>query len=186
MTLLYLDTNVILARYAPSEPQHESAKDIIRWIEAGRIDAVTSVFTLVEVVCVTARAYERFIDKDETTREDVAAAFLRRVANFKNLKFIPMGGEISFKVAGQQLKFPAVLAEALEIGAKTGLKTLDNVHLAAANVASKLYAQKIDYFATMDEEILRHREEVRAYIEARVSTPAEIAEIEKRDEHALL
>ncbi len=78
--LLYLDTNVILARYAPNEPQHDNAKKLLNKIENGKLSAVTSVLTLVEVVCATGRAYERFGDKTETLgREEVAGAFLRRI-----------------------------------------------------------------------------------------------------------
>jgi len=104
MTLLYLDTNVILARYASNEPQHEAAKNIIKRIEEGEMNAMTSVLTLLEVASVTARAYERFVDVGEDMkRGDITVAFLRRVVGLVNLNFIPMGGEINLKIAEQNL-----------------------------------------------------------------------------------
>jgi len=79
-TLLYLDTNIILARYAPNEPQHDEAKNLLAKIEEGKLAAVTSILTLIEVVSTTSRAYERFKDEAESMkREEVAGAFLRRV-----------------------------------------------------------------------------------------------------------
>jgi len=178
MTLLYLDTNVILARYASNEPQHEAAKNIIKRIEEGEMNAMTSVLTLLEVASVTARAYERFVDVGENMkREDIAVAFLGRVVGLVNLTFVPMGGEINLKIAEQNLKFPAVVAVALEIAPKTGLKTLDNIHLATTIFASRIYGQKIDCFVTIDEEILKRREHVGDCIEARVPTPVEMEKL---------
>lgn len=172
--LLYLDTNVFLARYAPDEPQHDEAKTLLSKIELGELSAVTSVLTLVEVVCATSRAYERFDDKvGELGREEVAGAFLRRVVEINNLGFIPVGGEISFNVSEQRIKLPALFALALEIGAKTGVKTLDTFHLASASIASRIYGHKIDCFVTLDEDILKRREGITGLIEAKVVSPAE-------------
>ena len=77
-TLLYLDTNIILARYAPDEPQHEEAKNLLVKIEEGKLASVTSILTLIEVVSTTSRAYNRFKGKPESMkREEGAGAFLR-------------------------------------------------------------------------------------------------------------
>jgi predicted nucleic acid-binding protein len=172
--LLYLDTNIILARYAPDEPQHDEAKILLNKIEKGELSAVTSILTLVEVVCATSRACERFDDKvGSLGREEVAGAFLRRVVNINNLVFIPMGGEVSVNVVERRVKLPALFALALEIGSKTGVKTLDTLHLASASIASRIYGHKIDCFVTLDEDILKRREDISGLIESRVLSPAE-------------
>ena len=172
--LVYLDTNILLARYAPDDPQHDEAKELLKRIEAGELSAVTSVLTLVEVVCATSRAYDKFDDKEESLeREEVAGAFLRRVANMGNLGFVPLGGEVSVDVMERKVKLPAVFALAFEIGAKSGVKTLDALHLASASVASRIYGQKIDCFVTLDEDILKRREDVSGLIESKVVSPAE-------------
>lgn len=173
--LLYLDTNIILARYAPDEPQHDEAKDLLNKVEGGDLSAVTSTLTLVEVVCATSRAYERFADKvGSLGREEVAGAFLRRVVNIRNLGFISMGGEVSVNVMKRRVKLPALFAMALEMGSKTGVKTLDTLHLASASIASRIYGHKIDCFVTLDEDILKRREDISGLIESRVLTPAEM------------
>ncbi|MFQ6076912.1 MAG: hypothetical protein ACE5Z5_12430, partial [Candidatus Bathyarchaeia archaeon] len=110
-------------------------------------------------------------------REEIAGAFLRRVINIRNLDFIPMGGEVSIDVEEHRLKLPALFAVALEIGSRTGVKTLDNIHLAAASIASRIYGHKIEYFITSDEDILKHHEEIKALIETKAVTPAGIYKI---------
>jgi len=93
------------------------------------------------------------------------------------MDFIPMGGEVSINVEEQRVKLPALFAVALEIGSKTGVKTLDNIHLASASIAFRIYGRKIEYFITLDEDILKHKEEIQDLIEAKVANPAEISEM---------
>lgn len=173
--LLYLDTNIILARYAPEEPRHRNAKNLMSKIEGGEFTAVTSVLTLVEVVSTTSRAYDRFTAKAESLgREEIAGAFLRRIMSISNLGFIPFGGEVSINFDRRIIKLPAVLAIAFDIGSKTGVKTLDNIHLAAATIASRIYGHKIDYFITLDEDILKRHEEIGKLTEIKIAAPADI------------
>ncbi len=169
---VYLDTNVILARYVPDEPQHDESKSLMNKIEAGQLEAVTSVLTLVEVVCTTSRAYQKFDDEARALeREEVAGAFLRRLLNIKKLDFIPMSGELSVAAEERQVKLPALYALAIEIGSKTGVKTLDALHLASASIASRICGDKVDYFVTLDEDILKKQQEIRNLIDSKVVSP---------------
>lgn len=174
--LLYLDTNVILTRYAPEEPRHGEAKKLLGLIEGGELAAVTSVLALVEVVSTISRVYNRFNKATSFKRSEVAGAFLRRVLEMRNLDFIPMGGEVTIKLKGRSVKLPVLFAIGLEIGSKTGVKTLDNLHLAAAYIAPRIYGHKIDYFVTLDGDLLKHRRELKDLMEIEVVTPAEISE----------
>ncbi|MGD6805966.1 MAG: type II toxin-antitoxin system VapC family toxin [Candidatus Bathyarchaeia archaeon] len=172
--IVYLDTNIILTRYSPEEHCHEEAKELLTKVEDDDLSAVTSVLTLVEVVCTTSRAYERFNHKfRELGREAVAGAFLRRVLSIKNLEFIPIGGEVSVKAGEGQVELPALFALALEIGSKTGVKTLDTLHLASAAVAGRIYGQKIDCFVTLDEDILKRKESISSLIDSKVVSLSE-------------
>jgi predicted nucleic acid-binding protein len=147
--LLYLDTNVILARYAPEEPHHDDATSLLNKIEVGEFTAVTSILTLLEVASATSRAYDRFVPGSESMkREDIVGAFLRRVMALRNLEFIPLGGEITFNADERNIRLPAVFWLALEICVKTGVKTLDNIHLATASIASRIYGHEIERFVT--------------------------------------
>jgi len=142
--ILYLDTNVILARWAPREPHHSDAKRILQAVEEGKAHALTSTLTLLEVVSTTGRASQRF-KEDETpmSREEISGAFLRRVVNTRNLSLIPFGGDITLNIAGIGVKGPALLAVALEAAAKTGVKTLDSIHVASVYVASRIYGHRV-------------------------------------------
>lgn len=121
--LLYLDTNIILARYAPEEPHHDDATSLLNKIEIGEFMAVTSILTLLEVASTTSRAYDRFVSGSESMkREDVVGAFLRRVMAMRNLEFIPLGGEITLNADERSIRLPAVFGMALEICAKTARK----------------------------------------------------------------
>jgi len=172
--IAYLDTNIILARYSPNEPYHEEAKELLKKIEHGELTAVTSVLTLVEVVCTTSRAYERFNHNSRKLgREAVAGAFLRRALSIKGLEFLPMGGEVSVKAGEGQVELPALFALALEIGSKTGVKTLDTLHLASAAIAGRIYGQKIGCFVTLDEDILKRKESIGPLIDSKVVSLSE-------------
>jgi predicted nucleic acid-binding protein len=155
-------------------PVGTEAKELLNKIENGNFSAVTSVLTLVEVACTTSRAYERYNHKlGELEREEVAGAFLRRVLKIKKLAFIPIGGEVSINADKRHVELPALFALALEIGSKTGVKTLDTLHLASAAIAARIYGQKIDYFVTLDDDILKRRETINNLIESNVVSLSE-------------
>ncbi len=173
--ILYLDTNIILARFSRREPGHPDAKRLITNIEAGNAEAVTSILTLVEIASATRRAYDRYRGEFPTVRSiDVSGIFLKRVTKLKNLNFIPVGGDISLNLGERKLLLPAPFAVALETGSKTGLKTLDNIHIASASIASRIYGQKIDHFVTLDEDILTHGKEIEATTGIKITKPDSI------------
>ena len=82
-----------------------------------------------------------------------------------------MGGEASFNIGDRSVNLPALFALALEIGSNTGLKTLDTLHLASASIVSRIYESKIDYFVTLDEDMLKRREDISSIIGSRVVSP---------------
>ena len=173
--ILYLDTNVFLARYATHESHHEEAKTLLQRIEKGEMKAVTSTLTLIEVACTTSRAYDRLTGTTSPlNREEIMAAFLKRLVNTKNLDFIPLGGEVSTNIGEQDVKIPAVYAVALEVASKTALKTLDTLHIASAMIASRLYGYNINLFVTLDEGILKRYEEVMHISEMKVISPGNL------------
>jgi len=100
-------------------------------------------------------------------------AFLKNVLKINNLRFIPIGGDVKVDVDTGRVEIPALFALALEIGSKTGVKTLDTLHLASAAIATRIYNKKIDCFITLDEDILRRREIIDPLIESRVTSLSE-------------
>lgn len=171
---LYLDTNVILARFAPMEPSHREAKELYQKIEDGKLEAVTSSLTLIEVVSTTGRAYDRYRTAEDMSREEVTGAYLKRVAATPNLSIIPFSGEITLDIEGIQVKFPALYAVAIEVAAKTGVKTLDSIHVASASIASRIYGDRVDYLVTLDKDILRRRSEIHGLTGIKAVSPGEL------------
>ncbi len=45
---------------------------------------------------------------------------------------------------------------------------MDTLHLASAAIAARIYGQKIDYFITLDEDIIKRQETINNLIESRV------------------
>ena len=173
--ILYLDTNVILARWAPQEAHHGDAKRILQAVEEGKAEAVTSTLTLLEVVSTTSRAFDRLKDAGHMRREEISGAYLRRVMNTRNLGLIPFGGDITLTVDDRGVKVPALLAVALEVAAKTGVRTLDSIHVASVSAASRIAGRRVDYLVTLDEDLLRRRTEIEALTGAKVAAPGEIS-----------
>ena len=75
-------------------------------------------------------------------REAIAGAFLKKVLKIEKLRFIPIGGEVSVDAGTSHVEIPALFSLALEIGSKTGVKTLDTLHLASAAIAARIYGEK--------------------------------------------
>jgi predicted nucleic acid-binding protein len=150
---LYLDSNVLLAKYAPLEPHHNEAKRLIQSIEKGEEKAFTSTLTLIETAATISRTYNT-PKKLTISREDLTGAFLKKIINIPNLDFIPQGGEISLNLGNKKIDLPATYSVALEVASVAQLKSLDALHIASALTATRIYGEKIDYFVTLDEGIL--------------------------------
>ena len=52
------------------------------------------------------------------------------------------------------------------------VKSLEALHLASAQIASRIYGDKVDYFVTLDEDILKKHTEIRNLIDSKVVSPA--------------
>jgi len=165
---------VILARFAPEEPSHREAKELYQKIEDGKLGAVTSSLTLIEVVSTTGRAHDRHRTAEDMSREDVAGAYLKRVVATPNLSIMPTGGEITLDIEGSPVKVPALYAVAIEVAAKTGVKTLDSIHIASASIASRIYGDRIDYLVTLDKDILKRRSEILRLTGIKAVSPGEL------------
>lgn len=165
---------MILARFAPEEPSHREAKELYQKIEDGKLEAVTSSLTLIEVVSTTGRAYDRYRTAEDMSREEVTGAYLKRVVATPNLSIMPSSGEITLDIEGSPVKVPALYAVAIEVAAKTGVKTLDSIHIASASIASRIYGDRIDHLVTLDKDILKRRPEIHALTGIKAVSPSEL------------
>ncbi len=176
MKSLYLDTNVLLAVYAPGDKGHKSSAKIVRAVEEGQVKALTSTLTLVEIASAVKRSSRKFA-KSHGSDPELPGSFVRRTLNTKNLEYISLGTEIPL---GQdsQARVPAVYAIALKAVKTLPLRTLDLLHIASAYSAIRLHGKQLDYFTTLDGEILDARREIKTLLGCPTVSPDELATLE--------
>lgn len=176
MKTYYLDTNVFLARYAPSEKEHEDSKRLLDSTEAGKVKAVTSALTLVEIASAVRRSQGKF--PGSTTDIKSAGSFVRRALVLRNLHYIPFGGEMLLGTKTAQAKIPLLFSAALKAVQTLPLRTLDLLHLASAYMTVRLFGEDLDFFTTLDEGILSFRREVKEFLGCSALTPNELVRLE--------
>ncbi len=172
----YLDTNIFLARYSPSEREHETSRTLLDATEEGKLRAITSTLTLVEIASVVRRSPGRFPER--TSAPDAAGAFVRRAISIRNLTYIPLGGEMALGPRGAQVKIPLLFSAALKAAKTIPVRTLDLLHLASAYVAARVLGEDLDFFTTLDEGILEFRKEVKNFLGCPAVTPNELVRLE--------
>jgi predicted nucleic acid-binding protein len=173
----YLDTNVILTRYVPSDPNSQAVDSFFNKSREARYCSEISVL---ELYCVFSRliradmikALERITDfenlaTDEKTKVTVEHAIrtwrVRVVGTERSVVKLPVGR--------QMLEIGHELFEAIRVSSKLGLKTLDTLHLAYASTISELDPD-LTTFTTVDKEIISRGKEIENEIGIKVLEPA--------------
>ncbi len=162
--------------YSPSEKEHEGSKTLLDATEAGKLRAITSTLTLVEIASVVRRSPGKFPEK--TPPPDAAGAFIRRALSVRNLSYLPIGGDMLLGTRGFQVKIPLVFSTALKAVKTVPVRTLDLLHLASAYVAVRVFGEDLGFFTTIDDGILNFRREVRNLLGCPAVTPSELVRLE--------
>jgi len=162
---LYLDTNILLAVYAPMDKGHKNSAKIVGAVEAGQVNALTSTLTLIEIASAVKRASRKFARATSSDQEMIPGSFVRKTLRLKNLEYVG-------------LRIPAVYAVALKAVRTLPLRTLDLLHVASAYAAVRLLGKQLDYFTTLDEEILDAGREIKTLLGCPSVTPDEIIKLE--------
>jgi hypothetical protein len=71
-----------------------------------------------------------------------------------------------------------VYAIALKAARTLPLRTLDLLHIASAYAAIRLQDKQLDYFTTLDSEILDHRKEIKTFLGCPTATPDDVVTLE--------
>ncbi len=175
MKTYYLDTNVFLARYATTEKEHEDSKTLLESTEEGRLKAITSSLTLVEIASAIGRSQGKF---SEARAQNTAGAFVRRALSLRNLNFVPLGGEMFLGGGTPKVRVPLLFSAALKAVRTLPLRALDLLHLSSAYMAVRLFGEELDFFTTLDEGILGLRREVKDFLGCPAVTPNELVRLE--------
>ena len=164
-----MDTNVILARFAPEDPLRFAAKKFFD----SKVDRIVSPISLLETSAVLSRGNARFDIPDILARETEARRVLalsEYFVVFLGLRIESVSVTSKMRVGGSTLSLPMEYSEALKKAGELKLRALDLLHLAYAGLISSLRI-RIDRFVTSDSGILDRGGVIAAQFGLRVVHP---------------
>ena len=177
MKIVYIDTSILLAKWIGTDPFHNESKILLGAIEIGKIKGYFSTFGLCEVVSVVKRQEQKFSLKLHT-KQSVPILYLKKIRKIPNLQFFNDSNNLKVSIAGKPTEILASYWLTINNGSKTGLKTLDNVHLAISKVISTITGENVDYFVTGDGGILKKTKEIKKLTGISVVTPELVIQLE--------
>ena len=159
MKHLYLDTSVLLARWAPLDAHYSSSLALYTAISSGKIRGYISDFSLAEVASVVERQQIKF-QNTLTQSTNLTLEFVKRIHLTPNLTLVSTGSEISILIADQPATLSTIFWKSIDVAITTKLKTLDNIHLAITSSLFNLIGRKMNFFVTADHEILKKSQQI--------------------------
>lgn len=173
----YLDTNVIVTRYLPTDPNFPAVNAFFKKFHEAKYASEISVL---ELYCVFSRLIKggavsvvdyanefESLSADEKVRVSVEHA----IQTWRLRVTVP---EISFTklpISKQVIELDHRLFEAIRVSSKLGLKTLDTLHIAFASTLREM-AIGLETFITLDGEMLSKREDIESEFGIQVVSPA--------------
>lgn len=177
MKHLYLDTSVLLARWAPLDVHHSSSLSIYNALSTGKIIGYISDFSLAEVASVVERQQLKF-QTPLPPKIQLALEFVKRIRLTPNLVLVNTSAETNIVIAHQTTTLSTIYWKSIDVAITTKLKTLDNIHLAVTCSLFSLIGLKMDYFVTADHEILKKGQQIEHAYSFRVISPEKLTKIE--------
>lgn len=165
MTTVYVDTNVIIARYKPGDPLHGVADELFK----RDFEFVISPVTLVELYSVLSRV-KPFVRLREEFKHASIGTLVAFIIHDLHLKLRARAFLFKLSLLGTTFRVPLEYHIAMKFSEKLQLKTLDLLHLAYAY----MLREEIDYFVTGDDDILSRRELIRECMGIEVIEPSEL------------
>lgn len=158
--MAYVDTNVLVAAYAPKDPLHLAAKSFLSKRQPRK---VASALTFEELSAVLARMKPELqlpepIQMEPLNRRiRVAVEYIFKDAGLNLASHV---GNSVIRVGDRTVPVPMEYSKAASEAHKLKLKALDLLHLAYASLIDRLEF-KLDRFVTGDQDILNATSEIR-------------------------
>lgn len=177
---VYVDTNVVISTYKPDEEFYEMALSIAK---SDAIRKIGSHILILELFSVVSRLYktsqivlpktvERFLSK--LYFKDRVLAIVNTILLDWNIICPNLELELrELKLKDYSLLMPELFIEACEIASSTSLKTLDVLHIAYAKMINEIFGN-LNYFVTIDQNILDSRLKVKKTAKIDVVSPKEL------------
>lgn len=165
MVVVYVDTNVIIARYKPNDPLYSVANKLFE----NNYDFVISPVTLVELYSVLShvKPFLKFKRGFENVNIDTILAF---ILYDSKLRIVARNFMSKMQILSKKFRFPLEYYLAIRFAKKFSLRTLDLLHIAYAYILRNM----IDYVITGDHDILKIRGPLRQYIGLEIKEPTEL------------
>ena len=176
----YIDTSVILSSYKPDETSYNACLRLARLDELVKVG---SYILLVELFSTISRLYNASKIRLPASTEKILSrlaleervyAIVNAIILDWNLTIPNLGLETKhLKLENLSLLAPEAIVEACRIAPKLNLKTLDLLHLAYAKIISE-NLHNLEYFVTLDREILNSRDKIKRITGVQPATPQEL------------
>lgn len=160
MSIVYIDTSIIIAKYKQQDEYHEFANQILN---SDINTKIISHISLVELSSVLSRNKEniKFADVkgiELLSGKEKILFFLKYIISDSGLKLQNFTGmnEITSIIPQEQIFMD--YHQAISISMRSNLRTLDNLHLATAQNIVSFKGIDLEYFLTGDHEILDNEE----------------------------
>jgi len=163
VTEIYVDTNVIVARYKPDDPLFRVADSFFNLDSEFYISSLT----LVELFSVLSRVRIKLLVRRPSL--NTLVSFIVRDCN---LRPIERFHSITRTMVGLKLTMPFEYSIAMKLANMLKLRTLDLLHVAIASLARDIGLLHI--FVTGDDEILRRRRKIQKSTGLLVKHPSEL------------
>lgn len=178
MSRVYIDTSVLLARWAVSDPHHQASQKLLTAIQEEHIQATISTLTLLEVASVVGRQQAKFSDF-LLTDLDLAVEYVKKIVEIKELEIVDtFFQKTRLQISNREIECSRSIRNALLMSSLVQLKSLDNLHLGIIITLNQSSAPSIDYFVTGDQGILTKREVIEQRLKIQTITATELLEIE--------
>jgi len=174
LNTLYLDTNVIIARYKPWDPLYEVSNKLL---SNESFEFFISPVTLFELYAVISRLRPNLVLPQEAKYASVNT-IVRFVVEDCNLKLISKTYLVTTYFMDQRVRIPFEYSMSTILAEKLRLRALDLLHIAYASMLK----DKVQIFVTGDDEILEKRDVIKKFTEFEIKHPKDLCQKHDRYE----
>jgi len=165
LNALYLDTNVIIARYKPSDPLYGDSNKLF----TRSFRFFISPVTLFELYSVISRLRPGLVLPKEAKHASVNT-IVRFMMEDCGLKLVSKTFLAAAFFLGEKARLPLEYWLSVILAEKLRLRALDLLHIAYA----AMLRDKVQIFVTGDDEILERRDSIKETVELEVRHPREL------------
>lgn len=178
--MAYVDTDVIVAGYAPDDKMYEPAK---QFLKTDGLTRIVSPLTFLELTAVLSRG-QATIEGSRTGEKQSLKRRVRATIEYifrdAKLHMFSVSTLSNIKTGSRTVSVPLEYSHASRLASILRLKTLDLMHLAYADLVKKL-EQPVEYFVTGDKSILAKEGEIRDELGLSASHPTDLGKRQTRN-----